>query len=125
MMKILGNRVLVRTPQQPIVPELATEPGVTFKEYGPMKILVMEDKSRKASEWEVVAIGGEGRSGKPDETLAVGQHVIIDNTMGYQAVAYDKIMGTNVDGITFEPRAYRIYSCCDVLGILQNGELES
>lgn len=108
MIKIQGNRVLVCTPEHPYSPELTTIPGVTFREHGPAKILIPEDNSRKVSEWEIVAIGGEGRSGRPDETLAVGQSVLIDHSMGFQAYEH-------------EGRPCRIYSCRDILAILTNG----
>lgn len=109
MIKILGNRILVCAPEKPIHPEMVANGKVDFVEYGLAKILIptnsSHEKNKKASEWEILAIGNEGRSGKPDELLEVGQHVLVDNTMGYQAYEH-------------EGKPCRIYSTLDALCIV-------
>lgn len=122
--KIQGCRVLVRAPEKPHLPHLA-EGDLTFVEYGPCKIIIPQTSEhqtqRKLSEWEIVALGTVGRAPKkgskfksklsfarnipvPSE-LQVGQHVLVDHTMGFQAYEY-------------QGEVMRIYSAEDIEAIL-------
>lgn len=120
-MKIHGCRVLVRPPQQPFFPELVFCGDVAWKEVGECKILIPQDtehmKNRKCCEWEIVLLGTHGKRNPksilsrekrvpvPAE-LAIGQHVLIDHTMGFKEYEH------NGDRC-------RIYSCEDILAILE------
>lgn len=91
MLKILGNRLLLRKPANPL-----TEPQPMQHSAGSSfggKIIIPERfLDPKVAEFEVVALG-EHKDMPPE--LAVGQHVLMNTKMGHQAVdGGQRIMST-------------------------------
>lgn len=103
--QIKGNRVLLKVPEEPWT-DLADVPRPMANQTIFIPQYLYERKERKASEWEIVALGKEGRSGKVPQELKPGQRVLVNHQMGCQELRHNG-------------QKMRIMGCPDILCILE------